>query len=88
MQSVTPTVSCTQSLSVHFPLLGAKKEGDIFEAKKEEYKVSEERKKDQQEVDAALLSAIKKAPEGQAIKAYLRSNFALSKGQYPHQMVF
>jgi hypothetical protein len=29
----------------------AKKEGDIFEAKKEEYKPSEERKKDQVEVD-------------------------------------
>jgi large subunit ribosomal protein L6e len=28
-----------------------KKEGDIFEAKKEEYKPSEQRKKDQAEVD-------------------------------------
>ncbi len=49
---------------------------------------SEERKKDQQEVDAQVLSAIKKAPEGAAVKSYLRHAFSLSKGEYPHKMVF
>jgi large subunit ribosomal protein L6e len=65
-----------------------KKDGDIFEAKKVEYKASEERKKDQKEVDKQVLEAIKKHPEGAMLKSYLRHNFALSKGQYPHKMVF
>jgi hypothetical protein len=33
-----------------------KKEGDIFEAKKEEYKPSEQRKKDQTEVDKQVIT--------------------------------
>ena len=67
---------------------GAKKEGDIFEAKKEAYKASDERKKDQADVDAQVLAALKKSKDGQALKQYLRHGFSLSKGQYPHQMVF
>jgi len=67
---------------------GAKKDGDIFEAKKEGYKPSEERKKDQADLDKQVLEAIKKHPEGAALKRYLKSSFSLSKGQYPHQMVF
>jgi large subunit ribosomal protein L6e len=66
----------------------AKKEGDIFEAKKEEYKASDERKKDQLDVDKQVLEAIKKHPEGALLKNYLRHNFALSKGQYAHKMTF
>merc|ERR1712170_157208 len=54
-----------------------KKEGDIFEAKKEEYKVSEQRKTDQAAVDKQLLEAIKKNKEGASLKQYLRHNFAL-----------
>lgn len=65
-----------------------KKEGDIFEAKKEEYKASEERKTDQTSVDKMVLDAIKKHPEGKVLKSYLRHNFTLSKGQYPHNMTF
>jgi large subunit ribosomal protein L6e len=65
-----------------------KKDGDIFEAKKEEYAPSEERKTDQAAVDAQVLEAIKKHPEAAELKAYLKHSFGLSKGQYPHKMVF
>merc|ERR1739844_599514 len=67
---------------------GAKKDGEIFDAKKEEYKPSEQRKKDQGEVDTQVLAAIKKHKEGAALKQYLKASFALSKGQFPHQMSF
>merc|ERR1719208_101044 len=66
----------------------AKKEGDIFDAKKEGYKPSEQRKKDQVEVDKQVLAAIKAHKEGQALKQYLKAPFALSKGQFPHKMAF
>merc|ERR1711945_18802 len=67
---------------------GAKKDGEIFDAKKEEYKPSEQRKKDQVAIDTQVLEAIKKNKEGSALKQYLRASFALSKGQYPHNMAF
>jgi len=66
----------------------AKKEGDIFESKKEEYKASDERKADQADLDKQLLAAISKAPEGAMLKQYLKATFGLSKGQFPHKMVF
>lgn len=62
--------------------------GDIFESKKEEYKPSEQRKADQQALDKQVLEAIKKHPDGKMLKMYLRHVFGLSKGQFPHQMVF
>jgi len=67
---------------------GAKKDGEIFDAKKEEYKPSEQRKADQGAVDTQVLAAIKKHKEGAALKQYLKASFALSKGQFPHQMSF
>ncbi len=39
-------------------------------------------------MDSAVLSAIKKTKEGAAVRSYLRHAFSLSKGQYPHTMVF
>merc|ERR1712058_22991 len=66
----------------------AKKEGDIFDAKKEGYKPSEQRKKDQVAIDTQVLAAIKANKEGQALRQYLKAPFALSKGQYPHVMSF
>merc|ERR1712203_1138985 len=67
---------------------GAKKDGEIFDAKKEEYKPSEQRKTDQGAVDTQVLAAIKKHADGAALKQYLKAPFALSKGQFPHQMAF
>merc|ERR1712142_567587 len=67
---------------------GAKKDGEIFDAKKEEYKPSEQRKKDQVAIDTQVLEAIKKNKEGSALKQYLKAPFALSKGQFPHLMAF
>merc|ERR1712080_745720 len=66
----------------------AKKEGDIFEAKKEAYKPSEQRKADQAAVDAQVLAAIKAHKEGAVLKQYLGATFALSKGEFPHKMQF
>jgi large subunit ribosomal protein L6e len=66
----------------------AKKDGDIFEAKKEEYKPSEERKTDQAAVDKQILEIISKHPDASMLKAYFKHTFSLSKGQFPHQMVF
>jgi len=66
----------------------SKKDGEIFESKKEDFKPSDQRKADQVTVDTAVLAVIKKHPEAQALKQYLADIFALRKGQYPHQMAF
>merc|ERR1712026_306735 len=66
----------------------AKKEGDIFDGKKEGYKPSEQRKKDQVAIDTQVLAAIKANKEGQVLRQYLKAPFALSKGQFPHVMAF
>jgi large subunit ribosomal protein L6e len=63
-------------------------EGEIFDVKKEQYKVNEERKQAQLNVDKQLLDAIKAHPEKTMLKAYLKSRFALKNRQYPHQMKF
>jgi large subunit ribosomal protein L6e len=65
-----------------------KKDGDIFDNKKEAYTASEQRKADQVTVDNQVLEAIKKHPEGAVIKQYLRAHFSLSKGELPHLMEF
>merc|ERR1711879_1085630 len=65
-----------------------KKDGDIFEAKKESYKPSEQRKADQQTVDKSLMEALKKHADAKLLKQYIRTGFGLSKGEYPHKMVF
>merc|ERR1712241_1082035 len=61
--------------------------GDVFESKStKEYEVSEQKKTDQKAVDAMVVAAINKHPEGAALKQYLRKPFGMSRGQYPHQM--
>merc|ERR1711953_596866 len=66
----------------------SKKEGDIFEAKKEAYKPSEQRKADQAAVDARVLAAIKGHADGAVLRQYLKATFSLSKGEFPHKMCF
>lgn len=65
-----------------------KESGEIFAKTKEEYKVSEQRKKDQQTVDKQLLDVLKKHSEKTLVKAYLSSSFSLKNKQYPHTLVF
>ena len=38
--------------------------------------------------DYQVLAAMKKHPEGAVLKHYLRTTFGLSKGEFPHKMVF
>ncbi|KAK1236475.1 60S ribosomal protein L6 [Marasmius sp. AFHP31] len=47
--------------------------------------LSESKTADQKEVDKAVLAAVKKTDH---LAKYLNSTFGLSKGQYPHQMIF
>jgi len=65
-----------------------KKETDIFAKSKEAYKVSEQRKKDQVEVDKQVLAAIKKNAEKNLLLEYLKASFCLRNKQLPHNMVF
>jgi len=60
----------------------------MFEAKKEAYKPSEQRKTDQVAVDAQVLAAIKAHKDGAVLKQYLKHTFSLSKGEFPHKMKF
>jgi large subunit ribosomal protein L6e len=63
-------------------------EGEIFENKKEQYTVTEERKAAQVNVDKQLLAVIKAAPEKRLLSLYLKSKFALSNKVYPHKLRF
>ncbi|KAK7488252.1 hypothetical protein BaRGS_00020559 [Batillaria attramentaria] len=63
-------------------------EGEIFDTKKEVYTVSDERKKDQAEVDKQILDVIRKNPEKKYLFGYLGAMFSLKNHQYPHKMVF
>merc|ERR1712130_829944 len=60
-----------------------KSEEGIFEQTQAKYSASEERKADQKAVDAAVLTAVNKE---KYMKGYLKKDFGLSKGQYPHKM--
>jgi large subunit ribosomal protein L6e len=65
-----------------------KKDEDIFAATKEKYTVTEQRKKDQKEVDALVLGVIKENPEKVALRKYLGATFGLRHGMLPHEMKF
>jgi large subunit ribosomal protein L6e len=65
-----------------------KTEGDIFAKEEEKYAPSEQRKKDQIDVDKLVRGAIKKTNQGLLVSKYLKSNFALKSHQYPHRLRF
>lgn len=65
-----------------------KTEGDIFAKQEEKYTPSEQRKKDQIEVDKLIRGAIKKTNQGLLVSKYLKASFALRNHQYPHRMRF
>ncbi|XP_021927258.1 60S ribosomal protein L6 isoform X2 [Zootermopsis nevadensis] len=65
-----------------------KAEGDIFKAKKEAYKPSEQRKADQLLVDKQIIGVIRKHPEKKHLFTYLSAMFGLRSSQYPHRMKF
>merc|ERR1712126_768635 len=66
-----------------------KEEGDLFASKKAlKYKPSEQRKKDQAEMDVKLVGAIKKHADKKMMFGYLGSKFALRNRMYPHLLKF
>ncbi|GFT94824.1 60S ribosomal protein L6 [Nephila pilipes] len=65
-----------------------KDEEEIFETKKERYFVTDQRKKDQKEVDKQILDVIRKHPEKNTMIHYLRALFYLQNKVYPHKLKF
>ncbi|XP_066148855.1 large ribosomal subunit protein eL6 [Euwallacea fornicatus] len=65
-----------------------KEEGDIFQKKKEGYKVSDTRKADQKIVDAQVFAAIRKHSDRKVLLAYLSAMFGLRSSQFPHRLQF
>ncbi|XP_071037745.1 large ribosomal subunit protein eL6 [Parasteatoda tepidariorum] len=65
-----------------------KDEEEIFDTKKEEYAVTEQRKKDQVEVDRQILNVIRSHPEKNVMLHYLKALFYLQNKVYPHKMKF
>ena len=62
-------------------------EEEFFEEGKPKKKAAfpESKAADQKAVDAAVIAAIKKTEN---LQKYIKSSFGLSKGQFPHQLVF
>jgi large subunit ribosomal protein L6e len=62
-------------------------EAEFFEGDKPKAKEAfpEAKAADQKEVDKVIISALKKS---ETHTKYLRASWGLSKGQYPHQLVF
>jgi len=65
-----------------------KDEGEIFETKKESYQVSDERKKDQIDMDRNILEVIRQHPEKKYLFGYLGATFSLRNNMFPHKMIF
>jgi large subunit ribosomal protein L6e len=63
-------------------------DAEIFDVKKETYKVNDARKAAQLNVDKQLMTALKASKDKTLLVSYLRSKFALKNRQYPHTMKF
>ncbi|VDK40096.1 unnamed protein product [Taenia asiatica] len=57
-------------------------------AGKKAYELKEERKEDQKLIDKRVIEVIKRSKQAKMLFAYLRSQFALSRHDMPHKMVF
>lgn len=62
-------------------------ETEFFEEGKPKAKepLSESKTTDQKDLDKAIIAALKKTAH---LDKYLKASWGLSKGQYPHQLVF
>jgi large subunit ribosomal protein L6e len=62
-------------------------EAEFFEEGKPKPKepLSESKTSDQKTIDKAIIASIKKTAN---LDKYLKSSWGLSKGQFPHQLVF
>jgi large subunit ribosomal protein L6e len=69
------------------PKVARTAEEEFFEdgQPKPKEKLPESRAADQRTIDNALLSSIKKTDN---LSKYLKASWGLSKGQFPHQLVF
>jgi len=65
-----------------------KGEKTVFAPKKKTYKPDADRKSLQKDVDAQVLSVIKKHPQKKILYAYLAARFGLRNNQYPHRLQF
>merc|ERR1711915_73509 len=65
-----------------------KEEGDIFEKKKERYRPTEQRKKDQIAMDKLIIGCIRKREDKKFMFGYLGTGFALRGHVYPHLLKF
>jgi len=63
-------------------------DAEIFDVKKEQYKVNDARKAAQLNVDKQVMTALKASKDKTLLVSYLRSKFALKNRQYPHLMKF
>ena len=74
------------------PIVQPKKASDgsnIYPKRSKRFRPSEERKKDQFEVDKMVVKAICKSGQDRTmLKAYLGSYFKLRKGVFPHKLKF
>jgi large subunit ribosomal protein L6e len=63
-------------------------DAEIFDVKKEQYKVNDARKAAQVDVDKQLMAAIKLSKEKTLLVSWLRTKFSLKNRQFPHLMKF
>ncbi|CAH0549024.1 unnamed protein product [Brassicogethes aeneus] len=68
--------------------LRKKGEGDIFKSKRPTYKVSDDKKQQQKDMDKQVFEAIRKHPDRKVLLAYLSAMWGLRSSQFPHRLQF